>query len=59
MRDKILLILRINIVVNLRVEKQSQRKLCSLLKIFSYHLEGNLKFIFDDSVPYYNNKKRE
>lgn len=59
MRDKILLILRINIVVNLRVEKQSQRKLCSLHKIFSYHLEGNLKFIFDDSVPYYNNKKRE
>lgn len=59
MRDKILLILRINIVVNLRVEKQSQRKLYSLHKIFSYHLEGNLKFIFDDSVPYYNNKKRE
>lgn len=56
MRDKILLIHRINIVVKSKGRRTVQVQIMFFIQsIFLF--KGNIKFIFDDGVLYYNNKK--
>lgn len=56
MRDKILLLHRINIAVKSKGRRTVQVQIIFFIQsIFLF--KGNLKFIFADGVLYYNNKR--